>query len=366
MAVLPRREVLDLEVEQHGGPGYLPEGPSARPVVDFSVSVNPYGLAPAVAEAIARAEPARYPDPHAWALREAIAGLHGLTSRHVLVVNGTAQAIWLLALAFLSPGDTALVVAPTFGEYRVASQLMGVRVAFWRSQEENGFVPDADAIASRILRSRPRLVWLCNPNNPTGTYLGRPQVEVILEACVCAGSLLALDEAYVKFVESPWDSAPLLESGHVAVLRSMTKDFALAGLRLGYVVADPSVVRALGKVQPPWSVNSLAQEAGLAALHSLDHYRRTWAALRRVSEEFRRDLRELGLKVLPSATNFCLVQVGSARQVKERLLSEGILVRDCSSFGLPEYIRVGTKLPRQNRLLVEALSRHIPIEEVKR
>jgi len=147
----------------------------------------------------------------------------------------------------------------------------------------------------------------------------------------------------------------LLKSGHLVLLRSMTKDYALAGLRLGYVLTPAEVTEILSKVQPPWSVNAVAQEAGLAALASEDYYRGTWRKLRGLTQALRRSLLELGLEVFPTDANFLLVRVGNGAQAREELWAHRILVRDCASFGLPEYIRVGTRLEEDNCRLVSCL-----------
>lgn len=355
----PRKALQELAPDQHGGLDYArlrAEGIGPDEVLDFSVNSNPFGPHPAVREALARVSISRYPDPEAGLLRERLAALSGLPPARVLVTNGTAQAIWLVALAYLDPGDVALILGPTFGEYRVACQLMAGVVHTLLAPEAQGFLPDVAQAADRIRALRPRLVWLCNPNNPTGVYLGREAVLHLLEACQAAGSLLVVDEAYVNFVDSPWDSVPLLESGHLLILRSMTKDFALAGLRLGYVLGTGEAVRALRRAQPPWSVNAAAQVAGLAALDHLEEYRETWRALRRATEGLRAGIARLGLPVLPTAVNFFLVRTGDGDRTREALARRRILVRSCRSFGLPAYIRIGTRRPGENRQLLEALA----------
>ncbi|MCS7281940.1 MAG: histidinol-phosphate transaminase [Anaerolineae bacterium] len=355
---LPRQALRELTPDQHGGIDYArlrAEGITPEEVLDFSVNSNPFGPHPAVREALACVEISRYPDPEAGLLRERLAALCGLPPAQVLVTNGTAQAIWLIALAYLDPGDVALVVGPTFGEYRVASQLMAAAVYTLFVPEEQGFRPDAAEIADQVRARRPRLVWLCNPNNPTGVYLDQGAVGAVLEACERADSLLVLDEAYVNFADSPWNAVPLLESGHLLILRSMTKDFALAGLRLGYVLGPKESIRALHRAQPPWSVNAAAQAAGLAALDHLEEYRETWRALRRVTEDLRAGIAGLGFPVLPTAVNFFLVRTGDGDGTREALARHRILVRSCRSFGLPAYIRIGTRRPEENRRFLEVL-----------
>ena len=362
MSVSPRDAVAVLKPAHHGGLDYAAlraQGFSPEEVLDFSVNVNPFGPPPAVREALARVAIVRYPDTRAGALRERLAAINGVVPEEVLVTNGLSQAIWLLALAYIRPGDLALVLAPTFGEYRVACELIGARVESWWSRAEDGFRPNIEAIASWVRDHRPRLTWLCNPNNPTGLYLTEKEVRPLLEACVEAGGLLVVDEAYINFVESAWASVALLKSGHLVLLRSMTKDYALAGLRLGYLLAPAEVIEVLSKVQPPWSVNAVAQEAGLAALESEGHYRDAWCKLRGLTQALRRSLLELGLEAFPTDANFLLIRVGDGARAREELWAHRILVRDCASFGLPAYIRVGARLEEDNRRLVSCLKRFL-------
>ncbi len=358
--LLPRPVVRELLPDEHGGLDYArlrAEGITPDEVLDFSVNSNPFGPHPAVQEALTRVNISRYPDPEAGLLRERLAALCGLPPAQVLVTNGTAQAIWLVALAYLDPGDAVLIVGPTFGEYRVASMLMGAGVYVLSAPEEQRFHPDAGEIAEWICAHYPRLVWLCNPNNPTGVYLSREAVLSILTACQTVGSLLVVDEAYVNFASAPWDSVPFLESGHLLILRSMTKDFALAGLRLGYVLGAEEGIRALRRAQPPWSVNAAAQAAGLAALDHLEEYREMWRRLRRLAEDLQTAVAELGYPVLPTTVNFFLVRTGAGERTRELLMRQRILVRSCRSFGLLAHIRIGTRRLEENRQLVEVMSR---------
>lgn len=358
MSVLPRDAVRELEPTHHGGLDYAvlrAQGIRPEEVLDFSVNVNPFRPPAAVYEAVTRIALARYPDSRAGVLRERLAAINGVKTDQVLVSNGLSQAIWLLALAYIRPGDLVLVLTPTFCEYRVACELMGARVeSRWR-RAEDGFRPDSEAIAAWVSQYRPRLTWLCNPNNPTGIYLGEEEVRLLLDACARVGSLLVVDEAYVNFTESPWATVALLESGHLVLLRSMTKDYALTGLRLGYVLAPASVIEVLSKTQPPWSVNAVAQEAGLAALASEGYYHGTWRRLRGLTQALHRSLLELGLEVFPTEANFLLVRIRDGARAREELWAHRILVRDCASLGLAEYIRVGTRLEEDNRRLVSCL-----------
>jgi len=363
--VNPRSKVATLSPSIHGG---LDHGELARlgllpdDLLDFSVNRNPFGPPPSVWEVWQGLRIERYPDRECLALRPALAEHHGCSSGQVWVGNGTAELIWLLALAYLRPGDPMLIISPTFGEYAAAGKLMGAQVETFLARREDDFRPDPDSLAVRIETLRPRLTFLCNPNNPTGVYLERAAVETLLAAN--PAGLLVLDEAYVPFVAGAWNSTPLLGTGRLVVLRSMTKDYALAGLRLGYLLAAAEVVESVRRVQPPWSVNAVAQAAGLAALQEEAYLQDTLAQTAAAKVELARELTVLGLRVWPSATHFFLVEVGDAAATRAGLLQRGMLVRDCTSFGLPTFVRVAARRTEQNRQLVAAWRELLRMREV--
>lgn len=364
MPICPRPEVEKLTPAVHGGPDYAELaalGLSPDEVIDFSANANPYGPSPQVRAALAKVPLDRYPDAQAIALRERLAQVHGLTPDHIIVGNGTAELIWLLGMAYLQRGDPVVIIGPTFGEYRAAAGSMGAKVAEYRAQAAADFRPDVAAMEGLIERQQPRLAFLCHPNNPTGVYLAREAVEALANAC--RGGLLVVDEAYRAFVAGPWPSEPLVKrgpglspaGGNVVLLRSMTKDHALAGLRLGYALASPEVVVTLKKVQPSWSVNAAAQAAGLAALSDTEHLRETLSQIAKAKAYLVEELTHLGLRVVPSATNFLLVEVGDGQSLRRKLLSHSLMVRDCNSFGLPEYVRIAARRMEECRKLIEAL-----------
>ena len=364
MPIRPRPEVEKLTPAVHGGPDYAELaalGLSPDEVIDFSANANPYGPSPQVRAALATVPLDRYPDAQAIALRERLAQVHGLPLDHIIVGNGTAELIWLLGMAYLQRGDPVVIIGPTFGEYRAAAELMGAGVIEYRAPTAADFQPDMAAIEVLIERQRPRLTFLCNPNNPTGVYLAREAVEAL--AAACGEGLLVVDEAYRAFVSSPWPSEPLVDrdrglspaEGNVVLLRSMTKDHALAGLRLGYALASPEVAATMKKVQPSWSVNAAAQAAGLAALTDANHLRETLPRIAEAKAYLVEELTRLGLRVVPSAASFLLVEVGDGRDLRRKLLSHGLMVRDCTSFGLPEYVRIAARRMEECRKLIKTL-----------
>ena len=220
--------------------------------------------------------------------------------------------------------------------------------------EAHGFCWRIEEAVGTIRELQPALVFLCNPNNPTGLYLDRDAVEQ-LAAVVGEHGLLLVDDAYASLADSPWDPVPLLGSGNVAILRSLTKDHALAGVRLGYLAAQPEVIGGAQALQHAWSVNAVAQAAGLAALRDDDHVVAAREVIREAKEYLCAELDALGLTVSPSATNFLLVKVGDGAAVRRALLRRGLAVRDCASFGLPEHIRLAVRSREDCARLVRAL-----------
>ena len=328
-------------------------------VLDFSANINPLGPSEGVRRAAAAADVSAYPDRHSLALREALAARLGLGPDRFLVGNGATELIHLLARACLQPGDRCLVFGPTFGEYEAAAAIAGAEVHRVEAEEALQFWWSVDSALRAILRLRPKLVFLCNPNNPTGVYLGPTDVQRICDA-VGEDGLLALDDAYAPLADCPWDSLSLLAQGNVALLRSMTKAHALAGARLGYLVAEPEVVSATRRLQPAWSVNAIAQAVGIAALDDHGHVAAAKGVISAAKAYLYRELETLGIPVTPSAANFVLARVGRARDVRGALLRHAIAVRDCASFGLPEHIRIAARRPQECARLVAALRKVLP------
>jgi histidinol-phosphate aminotransferase len=336
-------------------------GREASEILDFSASVNPYGPSRRVREALARLDLARYPDPDATALTVALAERHGVSPAQVLAGNGASELIHLVVRVFVRGGQRPVALTPTFGEFERACGLVGASVFPWRANEERGFRWTLRNKADVLRRVMPPLVYLCNPNNPTGVYLDEDQVRGLAEGLT--GGPLLLDEAYVNFVRDGWDATPLVAGGRVLLLRSMTKDFALAGLRLGYLVAPEAAIAAAKRLQPEWSVSAAAQVAGLAALEDDAHLQETLGRIRAAKAELVDGLRSHGYAVTEGWANFLLIRTGAATEVRGALLREGIAVRDCTSFGLPAHIRVAVRTPDENERLLATLQQVCPARE---
>jgi histidinol-phosphate aminotransferase len=332
-------------------------------VLDFSSNQSPLGAAPEVAAAVAGAVVDAYPDPHAAELTAALAARHGVDRAQVVCGNGSTELIRLIAQLALAPGDVALALAPVFGECEVATALTGARlerVTLAHAGHGAGFFCDEPALRSALDELRPRLCWLCSPNNPTGAALPAELVAGVVADH--QGTLFVLDEAYGDLLSRPQWERDSLSTGNLVVLHSMTKYWGLAGLRLGHAVAAPAEAAALRAAAPPWSVNACAQAAGVAALSDLDHHRRSVELLTRERDRLAAGLSDLGWIVEPTTAGFFLILAGDAPAVRRDLLARGFLVRDCSSFGLPRHVRVSPRLPAQNEQLLAAFAALEPPE----
>ncbi len=323
-------------------------------VLDFSANINPLGPSRRVIRAAAEADLSAYPDRNSLGLREALAARLKVPIDNLLIGNGSTELIHLVARACLRPGEKCLILAPTFGEYEAAAAIAGADVRTLRAREDRGFRWPVDTAVRTIREMRPGLVFLCNPNNPAGTCLERDTVEQFNSA-VGEDALLVLDNAYAELSDCRWDPLPLLGCGNLVILNSMTKDHALAGVRLGYMVAEPSVVAAVRRLQPAWSVNAVAQAVGIAALEDETHVARAREVILEAKAYLCRELDKLSVSVTPSSANFILARVGDAAKVRSALLRGRMAVRDCTSFGLPQHIRIAARRPEECARLIDAL-----------
>ena len=353
----------------HGGvdPAELArEGMTADGLLDFSANLNPFGPSPAVAEAIRATRVDCYPDRQCRALQQRLAERLRVEVDEVMLGNGSVELIYLLAGAYVSVGERVLIVGPAFAEYERACRLHGGEVAVVAASPAVGFAPPLEEVAASLSPRPPRLVFINTPNNPTGQVV--PRVVWRRWAADYPQTLWVLDEAYLDCLDddatTPADSTTTQPDAdvdgdmppNVLRLRSLTKAHGLAGLRLGYALARRHILAPLRLLQPPWSVNALAQAAGLAVLADTEHLQQTRTRWHAAKRELVGALVEIGLVPVPSAVPFFLVRVPNATRVRERLLHRGLLVRDAASFGLVDHLRICARGPSDNRRLVQALA----------
>jgi len=349
------RKIKDLYA--HGGNIYNIGYRYRNGIFDFSANINPLGIPLEVRKLLDRRIDTliRYPDPQARRLKAVIARYWNVKEGNVLVGNGSTELIYLVLNAFRSASVT--IPVPSFTEYERAARIAGNKVTFIRLLERDGFYLKG----SRIKNCG--MLFLGNPNNPTGNLIMRNRTDM---ETLPAGRVV-IDESFMDFLPDEKEHTLIgraKETKKIIVLRTFTKFFALAGLRVGYAIAHQDTIRVLQRFQMPWSVNVFAQAAAECALFQKDYIRRS----RQTIEEERVFLynavdRIEGLRPYPSVANFLLVKTEGNRststRLKERLMKKGILIRDCANFrGLDErFIRVAVRSRKENMRLIKALER---------
>jgi len=322
----------------HGGRELWYRRRSGRPLLDFSANLNPFP--PEVPWEPDPSALSSYPDDRYEALREAIGRAFGRPVEEIAVGNGSMELIRVFCQAVLSPGDGYYLDPPTFGEYELSARLAGA-------------LPREDP-------ARARVRFLCNPNNPTGALLSAARVREDLRQVRNSGGLLFLDEAFIE-LSDPAESLVVDRDPSLFLLRSLTKAFAVPGIRFGYGFGDPDLIARMEVLRPPWSVNAFAEAYAIEALR---HYDRLGESRLRIGKErdwLEEQLADLGLAPLPSSANFLLVLLGEpATALAGRLLEKGILVRDCTSFGIPNAIRIAVRTHEENEQLIGALAACLP------
>ena len=342
----------------HGGDVYGAD----RPALDFSISLNPMGPPPGVLEAARAAvlDWNRYPDPKCRALRQAAAMRDGVPEEFLLFGNGASDLIDRF-LRTLRP-RRALLPAPTFSEYRRGLEGIGCEIEEFFLDKENSFTVSEDIL--NAVRPGVDLVFLCDPNNPTGRRMEPELLRALLDRCREAGAFLAVDQCFLELTEGDQNAlASELAGGGLFLLRALTKSCALAGLRLGYCLCgDEALLERMEGLGSPWPVSAPAQAAGVCAFRDFpDWPKRCLPFLQEERARLTRALEALGFWVCPSDTNFILFQ--GPTDLGERLLrEENILIRDCGNYsGLgPGWYRIGLQGEAENTRLLQALERLLP------
>ncbi|HVU36290.1 MAG TPA: histidinol-phosphate transaminase [Opitutaceae bacterium] len=331
--------------------GLDPEG-----IVKLASNENPFGPSPKAVAAAKRAldQGELYPDGGCFELRQKLAARWLLSPEQFVVGNGSNELIELLGHAFLRPGDEVVMATPAFVVYKLVTLLFGARAVEvplrdWRH--------DLRALAAAVT-PRTRLVFVCSPNNPTGTANTAAELNAFARA-LPDHVVTVFDEAYAEYVADAPDLRPLIAEGRkVVCLRTFSKVYGLASLRIGYGYASQELCALLNRVRQPFNVNAIAQAAALAALDDADFTTRCVTANREGLDLLEQGCREIGFETVPSVANFLLVKVGDGSRVFETLQRAGIIVRPVKSYGLPEWVRVTVGTREQNERLLREL-RHL-------
>lgn len=323
-------------------------------VVKLASNENALGPAPGAVDAIRGALDGlhRYPDGGAKALAERLAEKLGVSASCVFMGNGGDDVLSVLSRTFLNDGDEVVIPQPTFSPYAHVSRVMGARVVFSPLRDMR---IDLNDVLDKI-SGRTKIVFLCSPNNPTGGVLAEDELVSFLEK-LPEGLLVLLDEAYGDFADEPAcpDSVSLIERFPLVVLRSFSKIYGLAGLRVGFALSREGVVGYMNRVREPFNVNQLAQAAALAALEDDDYKERAVTLVREGREALYAAFGGMGLEYVESQANFIFVRVGDGDEAMNALMREGVIVRPGSAFGHPEWIRVTVGLPEENERFLSKL-----------
>ena len=329
-------------------------------IVKLASNENPLGVSPRAVEAMRAAIPelGRYPDGNGFELKQAIVRRFGVAMEAITLGNGSNDVLELAARAFLAPGASAVYSQHAFAVYPLATQATG---ATGITVPARRFGHDLDAMRAAI-RPDTRVVFIANPNNPTGTLLAAPDLHEFLSA-VPPTVLVVLDEAYSEYLPEP-DKAPsiawLTEFPNLVVTRTFSKAYGLAGLRVGFALSNSAVADLMNRVRQPFNVNSLSLTAAAAALFDDEFVRRSYevnaAGLRQVTAALDR----LGLEHIPTHANFVTFRVGDGAAVYRRLLERGVIVRPIAGYGMPEWLRVSIGLESENARFIDALAKAVP------
>lgn len=324
-------------------------------IIKLASNENPLGPSPQALDALRAALDRQhlYPDGSAFYLKRRLAEKLGLTPAHLILGNGSNEVLELVGHAVIEPGTEVVVSQYCFAVYPIVTHLFGGTLVEVPARDLGH-----DLAAMRgAVTARTRVVFVANPNNPTGT-LAPAEAVLDLVHGLPPQVLLVVDEAYLEYLDEPLDLLPLIRSGerpNLFLTRTFSKIHGLAGLRVGYGIGHPDFVAALEKVREPFNVNGPAQAAALAALDDTEHLARTRANNRAGLRQLEAGCRALGLEYVPSAANFLLVRVGDGQRVFTELQRRGVIVRPMGGYRLPEWVRISVGTPAENERCLAAL-----------
>jgi len=355
---------------KHGGNLYAAirqRGGNINELLDFSANINPLGLAESVRQTLHASLEAviHYPDAQAHALRQALCQHYHIDEDMITIGNGAVELMYILC-HMLHP-KKVLVTAPTFSEYESAARSSGAAIEYFYLQADDDFKIDLKAITEQLAGID--IVFICNPNNPTGTLLTNKELEKLIMAAKQQNTYIVVDESFIDFlpIDDVYSCRQLLpQYSNLIIVHSLTKFYAIPGLRLGFSLANPDITELLHAGKDPWNVNTLAQNAGVVALHDHSYQEKSKEFINKVNQDFYHSLLTIpGLKPYVPSANFILINLKetnmTSKELQTALIAHNILIRDCSNYpGLSsQYIRIAVKTPVQNNQLIEALKKFL-------
>ena len=326
-----------------------------KSIVKLASNENPRGIGPRTRAAIEAAlgDLARYPDGNGFELKQALSRRYGIGMDSIVLGNGSNDVLELVAMAFLGAGSSAVYSQHSFAVYPLATQARGARGISVPAKE---FGHDLTAMAASVSGDT-RVVFIANPNNPTGTFAAYDEIAAFLKAV--PGCIVVLDEAYNEYLppEMRVDTTKWLKRyPNLVITRTFSKAYGLAGLRVGYAMANPAVADLMNRVRQPFNVNSIALTAAAAALDDMEFVARSYAENRAGMKRIEQGASDLGLEFIASFGNFITIRVGKAGEVFKRLLKRGVIVRPVAGYELPEHLRVSIGTPEENERFLTALA----------
>jgi threonine-phosphate decarboxylase len=351
------RNVSNHRIMQHGG-FYSSGLQYDSRFIDFSSNVNPLGFPSSITKIINknRSLLSVYPDPDSSKLRDDLQKYTGVQKNQIIVGNGATEIIYNFCKVFLRKDSNVLISIPTFGEYEAASRLSGTRITFSKTMNLNKNTSELQDLVTKT-----NCIFVCNPNNPTGILISKNNLLKILESAYNKSALMFLDECFIELVPNSNESLVqyLKEFNNLFILRSLTKSFGLAGLRVGYGLGNKKVIDVLQRTKIPWNVNGLAQMAASEALSNISHLRKTRKLIKKELKFLKDSISKInGFTCYDSSTNFILIKSRmNSKKIQEKLIEKKILIRDCSNFrGLNnKFIRIAVRTHKENVKLVRAL-----------
>jgi histidinol-phosphate aminotransferase len=331
-------------------------------VVKLASNENPLGPSPVVLAALQNkfAELARYPDGNGFELKQALAARHGVDTAQITLGTGSSDPLDFVVRAFVQPGDEVVFSEHAFAMYPIITQAASATAVITPA---NNWGHDLDAMRVAVT-DRTRVIFIANPNNPTGTWLNSEALQAFI-ADIPEQVMVVVDEAYFEFASDPVLGAEdypdatqwLHRFPNLMVTRTFSKAYGLAGLRVGYSLSHPDVANLLNRIRPPFNVNSLALVAARASLDDADHIRRGVALNTEQMQVVTTAVKEMGLDFIPSVGNFVCIDVGEAAAVYDALLYEGVIVRPVANYGMPRHLRVTLGLAEENVRFLTALGK---------
>ncbi len=327
-------------------------------VIDFSSNVNPLGFPPSIKKVIKKnlSILSAYPDSDSLQLRYELQKYTGISKDQITIGNGATEIIYNFCKAFLRKNNKVLIPIPTFGEYEAATRLSGAKVLFLKTMNLNENISEAEDMLAKV-----NCLFICNPNNPTGIIMPRNRLLKIVEKAFDKSVFVFLDECFIEMVPKSNESIinHVNEFDNLFILRSLTKSFGLAGLRIGYGLGNKKIIDVIQRIKIPWNINALAQEVAIEALSNKSHLDKTKKLIKSELKFLTNCISEInGFTCYNSSANFILIKMKmDSKKIQKKLIEKQILIRDCSTFrGLDnKFIRIAVRSRKENIKLVNAL-----------